>query len=757
MKIFHPAIACCAIAFAFSMPAVAQTTYNLDMEDLNSATGLPASWIASSSPTYKVKTDSQTVQHGKYALSIERIKNSEDYGVSNFLVNPTFGGKKLVLTGYVKTEDVTGYAALWIRIDGKSGTMSIDNMENRGIKGTTGWTQYTLKLDYDAEEATQIYLGGLLTGGGKMWMDNLVLTIDGVPVAQAPAKKATVYKAQLDTVFNASSGISNISLTKQVIENLTNLGQLWGFLKYHHPAIAAGNYNWDAELFRILPEVLAAKNKTQANTALEKWVDALGKPDSCVTCRTIQKDSTIKLLPDYGSLFTAGNFNPGFISKLNYIKNNRNQGKNYYIGINYGVGNPEFKNENPYAKMLYPDAGYRLLALYRYWNMIQYFFPNRHLIGEDWNKVLPAFIPTFINAADTSAYSLACLTLIGRINDTHANIWSSNAGLNKHFGKYYPPVQTKFIENKLVVTGFYTNADSVQQLLEKGDVITRINNEKTEDIVKRLLPQTPASNYETQLRDLPLKMLRGNSDSLLLEIDRNGKKQHFSVHRYETGKLKMQIDYSAPDSSYKLINGNIGYVYPGKYKNKQLPAIKELFKNAKAIIVDMRCYPSEFMPFTFGNYIKPKESPFVRFSKGSTATPGSFSITPVLNNGGADSLYFTGKVIVIVNATSQSQAEYTTMAFQSAPNVTVLGSTTAGADGNVSPIYLPGNIFTYISGIGIFYPDGSETQRVGVRIDVPVKPTIKGLKEGRDELLEKAIELAEKDNGNTGSPAKKAF
>ncbi|WP_206367765.1 hypothetical protein [Sphingobacterium chungjuense] len=46
-----------------------------------------------------------------------------------------------------------------------------------------------------------------------------------------------------------------------------------------------------------------------------------------------------------------------------------------------------------------------------------------------------------------------------------------------------------------------------------------------------------------------------------------------------------------------------------------------------------------------------------------------------------------------------------------------------------------------ISGIGVYYPDGTETQRVGVAPDIEVKPTIDGIKAGRDELLEKAIEL----------------
>jgi len=70
-----------------------------------------------------------------------------------------------------------------------------------------------------------------------------------------------------------------------------------------------------------------------------------------------------------------------------------------------------------------------------------------------------------------------------------------------------------------------------------------------------------------------------------------------------------------------------------------------------------------------------------------------------------------------------------------------VGSTTAGADGNVSVILLPGGLRTSISGIGVYYPDGTETQRVGIIPDIIVKPTIKGIKEGNDEVLDKALEL----------------
>jgi len=68
-----------------------------------------------------------------------------------------------------------------------------------------------------------------------------------------------------------------------------------------------------------------------------------------------------------------------------------------------------------------------------------------------------------------------------------------------------------------------------------------------------------------------------------------------------------------------------------------------------------------------------------------------------------------------------------------------IGSTTSGADGNVSTIDLPGNITMYFTGLGTYYPDGTQTQRVGIIPDIEVKPTIEGIRNGIDEVLEFAL------------------
>jgi len=80
--------------------------------------------------------------------------------------------------------------------------------------------------------------------------------------------------------------------------------------------------------------------------------------------------------------------------------------------------------------------------------------------------------------------------------------------------------------------------------------------------------------------------------------------------------------------------------------------------------------------------------------------------------------YYKGRVILLVNEKTQSHAEFTCMSFQQAPDVTVIGSQTAGADGNITKFTVPGGVTTTFSSLGIYYPDGSPTQRIGIVSDI---------------------------------------
>jgi hypothetical protein len=89
------------------------------------------------------------------------------------------------------------------------------------------------------------------------------------------------------------------------------------------------------------------------------------------------------------------------------------------------IGNPSFEREPAYRNIKLPDPGYQLLALYRFWNIIEYWFPYRDLIGENWDGVLMTFIPRITLARDGETYKRELMALIARVHDTHANLWSS--------------------------------------------------------------------------------------------------------------------------------------------------------------------------------------------------------------------------------------------------------------------------------------------------------------------------------------------
>ena len=721
-----------------------QSSFNVDAETLDKNGSHPVGWIFGFNDeqreSFIIKLDSVVKQSGKHSISIAKASGDADFCAIDYPITKVFQGSRIQLKAYLKTENIYGgYAGLWMRIDGKqNSSIAFDNMSKRGVKGTTDWQQYTIDLDYDEKEARSIHIGALLVGGGKLWVDGFELLIDGKPIATVAERKPVLIKADQDTAFAASSGIPQIKLNKMVERHLLLAGQFWGFLKYHHPAIAKGEHNWDAELFRHLPKVIAAKNDAELSDALESWLDQITEAPLGIAKKK-KGGEKIAVSPDYGLLFGKSGFKPSLLEKLERVKLAQRPDEHYYLSEVPNIGNPKFNNERTYAKMAYPDAGFRLLALYRYWNMINYFFPYKDVIGRDWNEVLAEAIPEFVNAKDETAYTLAVLKVIAGVHDTHANIWSSMKALTDFKGKYKAPFKGSFIENQLVVKEYiYGDTLGVKQKFHIGDLIVSINGKPVTELIKYYLPYTAASNYDTQLRDMPGNfLLRSNAESFTFEILRAGKTITETIASVPVNYYNKNVPL--PDlKAFKLLEGNIGYVYPGTYKNTDLPAITELFKDTKGIIVDMRCYPSEFMPFTFGKYLKSANKPFVKFSHMNLKEPGLFTFSEDLENGNSGSKAYKGKVVVIVDASTQSQAEYTTMAFQSSPKVKVIGSTTAGADGNVSEIMLPGGIRTIISGLGVFYPDGTPTQRVGVKIDKEVRPTIKGLKEGRDELLEAA-------------------
>ena len=713
--------------------------FNFGFEKTIPGQKLPDGWFQWGS-NYLLEIDTTIVYSGKKSILIQPASNrtTSSFGCVACLIPARYEGQEIELKANMKLQDVSdGPIGLMLRIDGTSGTLEFDNMQQKNIMGSKDWTSYSVKLPYP-EGAKTIYIGAILSGNGRLWVDDFEVLIDGVPIEKAKQVQAKEYNADLDKEFDKGSGISLFNPSEQNVKDLKLLGLIWGFLKYYHPNIAEGNLNWDYELFRIMPKIINANTAAIRDNIFVTWIKSLG--DFETNKETNVPDDEVKLFPDLGWISESG-FSQDLKTLLVDVKNAKREENNYYIGLAPNVGNPVFKNERPYSSMQFPDTGFRILSLYRYWNMIQYYFPYRYLIDIDWKNILDEYIPRFIAASNETEYKLLVLELIAQVHDTHANIWNKDDTFNRYFGLNYAPYKITFIENKPIITDFLQSKSALKYDLRKGDQITDINNIPIDKIVSEKLKITPASNLPTQLRTLAVDLLRTNDSTLYVEFIRNGEKRSEDIKVYPPQELNIFQRTIIQDTCFRFIQPDISYLYLGTIKNNYLPDIMDEIKNTKGLIIDLRCYPSEFVVFTLSKYLMPNSTPFVKFTRGSITTPGLFTLSPSLSVGENNEQYYQGKIIILVNEVTLSQAEYTTMALRVAPGAIVLGSTTSGADGNVSQITLPGGIYTLISGIGVYYPNGKETQRVGIIPDIEIKTTIKGIKENRDELIDTAIKI----------------
>ncbi len=705
--------------------------------EAGTAGGMPQGW--GGGPRDTIFTDDKVVHSGKYAVRLERDPSSkESFSTITIGIPVDFTGRNLELRGFLKTESVTEFAGLWMREDGDGGPVGFDNMQKRQLKGTTDWAEYSIALPLNPQ-AKMLVFGVLSVGTGKTWADDLQLLVDGKSISDLPKIEQVKTILDADHQFDNGSGISIKDLSKTQIDNLALLGKVWGFLKYQHPAVVAGQRHWDYELFRAMPQVLAASDREGAVAVLRKWIAGLGDVAECKACAHLDQHD-LYMGPELNWIADEKLLGADLSHTLQRILRNRpTNGKQFYVSLASNVENPVFDHEPVYSGVRFPDAGFQILALYRVWNIVEYWYPYRDVVGENWDSVLTEFLPRLALAGSAESYQRELLAFIAQVHDTHANIWSS-LQVRPPEGACQLPVVMRFVENSAVVSGYSQAEAGPASGLKPGDVVLDLDGTPVSELLSRWSPYYAASNDATRLRDIARTMTKGACGPVALRVRRESQTLNLTAARVMAGTLDQRAGatHDLPGATFRKLSPDIGYLKLSSVKIADAASYIESAKGTKGLIIDIRNYPSEFVVFALGSLLVDRSTPFVRFTNGDLTNPGAFHWSPPLSLTPAQP-HYKGKAAILVDEISQSQAEYTTMAFRSAHGAMVIGSTTAGADGNVSPIPLPGGYQTMISGIGIFYPDKKPTQRIGMIPDVVMQPTIAGIRAGRDEVLEEAL------------------
>ncbi|MEH8018370.1 S41 family peptidase [Rheinheimera muenzenbergensis] len=721
--------------FCHTLQAQAKTPQNMSFE--TTAQNAPAGWQIRQPEAVTIDTQYKT--DGEHSLKIHReVTTAARFSFAAQLLPFSYAAKKVTLRGQIRTANVAGTAALMLQQQDANGeTLSYADSTASPASGSADWAPFSVTTDLD-QRTSSLVLNVMLLGQGEAWFDQLELMLDDKPINQASWQEKTTPRAFDDKTFWQGSNIALENISDTQLQQLVLLAQVWGFVKYHHPSSLAGDINMDAELFRLLAKVQAA-SAAETPLLLANWAENLGPLTPCQNCRQPATDAIVTMPAQYWQQWSD---NSTLQQVLGRIYHSEAPAHNFWLRTAPMVGNPLF-NELDYGHLQQPDSGYRLLALFRLWNMLQYAFPYRELMASRDVQLLQQHIRPMLAAKDRQQYVEAIAAMLAQVRDGHASLRGKNPEWLSFWGRNSAPIVVRMVQQQAVIYHLLPEAASLQPALQVGDQIIAVDGVDIASVIAQKRPYSAGSNDAAVLANIGHRLLRSNNETMTLTVLRAGQQLKVTTPLYASGQLDTAPFYSwrQEQQAYRLLNPDIGYITLDKIEGTDLDAMMAQLSATKGIIIDIRNYPQQFVVFSLGRFLYPKPYPFVRFSSLNLSVPGEFRMTPPLSVGTENPDYYRGKVVLLVNEFSVSQAEYTAMAFRGAPNAVAIGSNTAGADGNISSIVLPGGIKTAISGIGVFYADGRPTQQIGIVPDIVVQPSIAGIAAGRDEVLERAIEV----------------
>ncbi len=520
-------------------------------------------------------------------------------------------------------------------------------------------------------------------------------------------------------------------------ERLYYTGKAWGFIKYFHSNVAKGNLSWDTELIRTLRKIKIDTTEAEFNKtllALIKRAGTLSYPDTAL----VNVPDSLKFNLNLNWL-QSSIFSDSVKSYLDSIRIKFRPQDNYYVKNYRGnrSSSPTFDTDNRFYRWgsnQYPSEELRSLALFRYWNIINYFFPYKNIMDQNWDSTLVEFIPKIINSANAKSFHLAFLELATRINDSHAYTFSEEIGNIK--GLYFFPLTLKYVENETVVTGVFTENEKIKV----GDIIKSIDGNEIYSLRDSLRKFTQGSNNSKINRNINDRIIQGTNGDVEIVVQ-NPEGQTSVILSRSLNATEYYSVISNENPIWQIMESNsqrFGYVDMGKL---EVSNIQEMFNdlwNTDALIFDIRNYPNGTM-WSMVEYLFDEPINVANFTVPDITYPGTLFWHKEYVGQYNSTPSYDKPIIILFDESTISQAEYTIMALEQHPKAVKIGSQTAGADGNVSTIYLPGGIIAYFTGLGVFYPDFTQTQRIGIVPDLEVLPTITGIRDGRDEVLEAAL------------------
>ena len=382
----------------------------------------------------------------------------------------------------------------------------------------------------------------------------------------------------------------------------------------------------------------------------------------------------------------------------------------------------------------------KILGIIKVWTIVKYFYVHQDLCSDNWENLLDKYLELAQNTSSDKEYYTLIQEMTATLNDSHVSTYHSSI---LDFSKtFIAPVKFEWIEEKVIITAI---DNTINANISIGDEIVSIDGLLINEILENEKKKISSSNHQGLLATVinPGYFIGASGSIMKLDVRKGKKSRNIEIQR--TTYIFQFMNFGDDREASKILEHNIGYLNLALLTNTS-DLENELVKmqNTDALIIDLRSsYPtSDYHHFLQMLCIKETtvridEVPIVSANmlNKKLIKTSEYKISP------DTSFTYNKPIAVLIDKSMISRPEDIAIALKAFPNVTFVGEQTQGTDGEMTKIHLPIDGETSFTGQVVKFGNGDNFQSIGIIPDVKVIKTIEGVKNNKDEIFEKAIEI----------------
>ena len=559
-------------------------------------------------------------------------------------------------------------------------------------------------------------------------------------------------------------------LSEQGLRNLVAFSRALGYIRFFHPSDGAARADWDALAIQGMRDTEGARNAVELADRLQRFFGscaptALFLAPGQTVPKAVQPKGATQLVrwrhSGCGLLFP----NPLFRSEREYLPI---QMGSAWWGDPQGEWLWDLGGEVKLsmAPVLFADAekatlprsvapvlsmggnlssdarSVRLADVALAWGVFQHFYPYFDAVHVDWDAELSKALKAAAVDADAQAFRHTLQRMLATLQDGHIRVFTPEDA------EAFPALKLQWVDGGPCIAAVGEDVQGVP----RGSRVVRVEGESIETWINgQQVEIASATEGWRHVRLIEMMLCGPEGSSLRLGIRTpKGEAREVVLSRKVT---PMPLYLLGRPQNFSELKPGCWYVDLSRTDAKAFEEMLPKLAGAKGVLFDLRGYPNPMLGESFLRHLtdQPLESahfevPLIPLPDGlgSRVWPGgvggsgwevsSWHLEPAAPR-------IRGRAAFLIGPEAVSASESLLGIVEAYRLGDLIGQTTAGTNGNTNRLSLPGGYRVPWTGMRVRKHDGSRHHGMGIHPTVQVEPTAQALAEGRDEVLEKGMEV----------------